>query len=110
MRVGKLNKLITIQYKKTVTDPVNGNITEVWVDLYTLWASVDTLKLNEVFKAQAIEINATHKLTSRYRAGIDSKMRIKYGDRKFEIKNIRDLEEKHVYLDYICSELIGFGG
>jgi SPP1 family predicted phage head-tail adaptor len=47
----------------------------------------------------------THNIRMPFRAGITHDMRVKYGDRSFDIKGIVNPEERNIYLDLVCEEI-----
>ena len=48
----------------------------------------------------------THRVLLRYMAGIETEMRIRYGKRILEIVSVRDVNERHEYLQLLCRELV----
>ena len=105
MNAGKLRHRVTIQKLEEVDDGYGG-IEEKWQDMITVWAVVEPLRGNERYTAQQVQAELTHKVTIRYKPGIKPDMRLKYGDRILEIEAVIDVEERHRWLELLCSEVV----
>ena len=105
MKVGKLRHRVTIQRLEEVDDGYGG-VEEKWQNVATVWASVEPLRGNERYTAQQVQAELTHKVTIRYRAGIKPQMRLVYGNRILEIEAVIDVEERHKWIELLCSEII----
>ena len=105
MEFSKLRHRVTIQEKAAVTDSFGAEIND-WMDVCTVWASVEPLKGREFFVAQKENAETTVQIFIRYRSGISADMRILYCDRVFGINAIIDVEERHIELQLMCRELL----
>lgn len=103
--IGKLRHRITLQ-ELVKTDDGYGGIVETWQDVATVWAAIEPLKGTERYQAQQVQSELTHKVTIRYRAGIKPQMRILYGNRVFDIEAVIDVDERHRWLELLCSEVV----
>jgi len=103
MRAGELNRQITLQNKTIVND--HGDATEAWQDVATVWAAVITTGGGEFYAAQRLNAETSVLFKIRYRA-VDTTMRIKYGDRFFDILSINDVDAKHEELQLSCKEVV----
>jgi len=103
--IGKLRHRITLQ-EIIKTDDGYGGIVETWKDIATVWAAIEPLKGTERYQAQQVQSELTHKVTIRYRAGIKPQMRILYGNRVFDIEAVIDVDERHRWLELLCSEVV----
>lgn len=77
-----------------------------WPDYARAWAAVDPLSGREFFVAAQSQSEVTHRVLLRYMAGIETEMRIRYGKRILEIVSVRDVNERHEYLQLLCRELV----
>ena len=94
---GRLNKRVTLQ--KRGEDPA------VWEDICTVWAAINNAGSREYWEARAAHGELTHKVTIRYRKGVDTEMRVLYGDRAFHIiAPPVDFDMRHKYLILKCRE------
>lgn len=106
---GKMRHRITFQRftgkQDEFGDPIQADDSN-WEDVVTVWAAIDPLKGREFYAAQQSQSEITHNVYCRYRAGLNSAMRIKYRTRKFSIESIIDHEERHQSLLIKCKELV----
>ncbi len=77
-----------------------------WTDVCALWASVSPVSGKIFYAAQQAQAEVSHSVCVRYRAGLTTSMRVKYGDRIFRIVSILDPEERHEELRLMCWELV----
>lgn len=105
MNAGALRHRVTIQRFERVEDEGGGYV-EDWKDVATVWAAIKPMRGNERYEAQQVQSTLTHKVIMRYRAGIKPQMRILYGNRVFEIEAVIDVDERHRWLELLCSEVV----
>jgi len=105
MDFSKLRNRVTIQQNQPTINAF-GEETEEWVDFATVWASVEPLKGREFFAAQKENAETTVRIIIRYRSEFTADMRIKFGNKVYEINAIIDLEERHMELQLMCQELL----
>ena len=105
MRAGKLRHKITIQ-DYTESQNGYGAVTKTWSDYATLWASIEPIRGREFWESQQINAEVTAKITIRYLADINPKMRVKYGNRIFEIISVINPEERNVELQLMVKEKV----
>lgn len=106
---GKMRHRITIQeFSGTADgfgDPLQRDDAE-WTDVATLWAAIDPVSGKEFYAVEQSQSEVTHKIRCRYRTGLTTAMRIKYGSRKFKIISIINWEERGESLLIMCKELV----
>ncbi|SCY25308.1 phage head closure protein [Alkaliphilus peptidifermentans] len=103
MKIGKLRHRITIQEYQATRDSFGAEVKE-WVDIKTVWASIEPLSGREYFSAKQINAEVTTKIRTRYLKGIHPKMRVLFNDRIFEILSVINVEEKKRELELMCKE------
>jgi SPP1 family predicted phage head-tail adaptor len=103
---GSFRHRITFQEFISGADP-DGFPVEDWQDVKIVWAVIKTLQGREYYQAAAIQAENTTRFVIRYTTGITNKMRIKYGERIFDIvaPPIND-NEKKITLTIIAKEVI----
>jgi SPP1 family predicted phage head-tail adaptor len=103
---GSFRNKITIQEYVSGSDP-DGFPLEEWQDVKTVWAMIKTIQGREFYQAAAVQAENTTRFVTRYTTGINNKMRIKYGERIFDIvaPPIND-NEKNITLTIITNEVI----
>ncbi|WP_096224897.1 phage head closure protein [Geobacillus sp. FJAT-46040] len=105
MDPGLLRHRITIQQKTRVQNEYGEEIAD-WVDVASVWASVNPISGREFFAAEAVNSEVTHKINMRYRSGITPDMRVKFKERYFQIIAVMNLQEKNAELQLLCKELV----
>ena len=98
MRIGDLNKRITIQYPTKV-----GDVT-TWAAGDTVWAAIWPISANEVVQANAAVMLISHRIRIRYRSVLKANWRLVYSGRNFNVVSIIDPNMDHKWLDVLCKE------
>lgn len=104
MEPGKLRHRITIQYEDNGKDD-DGFESTIWKEYKRAWAAIIPLRGKEFYQAATINAEISIKIVTRYIKGVDEDMRIKYGDRSFEIISIIDVNERHREMHFMCKEV-----
>ena len=105
MRIGDLNKQITIQYPTKVSDGMGG-FTETWTNAATVWAAIWPISANELVRSMQQTMEISHRIRIRYRSVLRPDWRIKYGNRFFNIISIINPNMKNELLDLMCKEAV----
>ena len=108
MQAGTLRKRITFQTRDATVDSYGQQAT-TWSDAFTAWASIEPLSGRELFAAQAVQSEVSHKITVRYRAELANPvaaaaMRVSYGGRIFNIHGALDINERRRLVELPASE------
>ncbi len=110
MKIGELRQRITFKIKSDKTTNDNAFLLpddEIWKeDFKTVWSAVYPLKGKEFWSARAVHNEKTVKFYIRYTKGLKEDMMIVYGDRKFNITSIIDIDERHRWMQIIATEVI----
>lgn len=101
--VGEMKHRITIETPTRSTDGIGG-FTSTWATFASAWASITPVAAREDFHASRLEHRVTHKIMIRYVASVTSNMRVVFGSRTFQIKGIKNLEERNRFLELKCEE------
>jgi SPP1 family predicted phage head-tail adaptor len=102
VRIGKLRHRVEIQEFTTVIDD-DGYPTENWGTIATVWASVEPVSGKEYWAAAAVQAETTVKVTMRYRDGITTAHRLRFGGRVYDIKAVINVEERNRVLELMCT-------
>ncbi len=105
MNIGILRHRVIIQQLVNTDDGAGGSI-ETWQDIATVWAAIEPLRDNERYTAQQVQSTLSHKVTIRYHEGVKPQMRLAYKGRIFDIVSAIDIEERHQWLELLCSEVV----
>ena len=103
MQIGKLRHKITIE---DVTETINdiGEIVEEWEEFATVWAEILPLRGREYWASKQTTSEITGKIRIRYLADITSKMRVKFGERIFDIEAVLNTDERKIETILSVSE------
>jgi len=105
---GNLIKRIALQsYAETRT--ASGAVTKTWATYDTVWAQLRTLSGRERDMAQQEASTLTHEITIRYRTGVQPDHRVYYDSRYFDIKDVRNVDERNKELRLRCVEVLAGG-
>jgi SPP1 family predicted phage head-tail adaptor len=86
-----------------------GGCTRSWQNVADLWAEISPLKYragigSERLVAGQIQSEISYKVTLRYRAVISTSMRLLFGNRAFNIRSVRNLNEDKEILELLVDE------
>lgn len=97
--VSDMRTRVTFQVASRVTDN-QGGWTESWANLATaptVWGYLAAVNSRERLYAQQIQYQRSHILIIRYRSDITTDMRFTYNGRTFQVKGIRNPEERKYF-------------
>lgn len=103
MRVGSLNKSVTLQYQTKVPNGMGG-FTASWADAATVWAAIWPTSAQELTAANALSMVITHRIRIRWRGVLKPDWRIKYGNKYYNIISIINPNMGNRYLDIMAKE------
>ncbi len=102
-RIGKLRHRLTLETRQIEPDGAGGELVS-WIGGDAVWAAIEPLSGVELLKRDRLAGALTHRVTLRFRADITPEMRMRLGNRIFEISVARDVDERHRWLDCLCEE------
>jgi SPP1 family predicted phage head-tail adaptor len=105
MRTGLLRNRITIQIP-TRTKNDFGEWVKSWADWVTVWSAIEPNQGKRFFEAAQANSEVQGIIRIRYRAGILPTMRVKYGDRIFQIISIVHPQERMRELHIFYKEAL----
>ncbi len=106
MKAGALKQRVEIQQRTSSTGggfgpPVMAFSSE---PVTKVWAQITPIRGNQYFAAGQMQTQISHRIAIRYRTGITSKNRIKYGPRTFDIESVINTDEANRQLELMCNE------
>lgn len=101
--IGRLRHRLTVQRPDRTAD-VGGGATITWTDVARVWGAVEPISGRETVVAERQQATVTHKVTLRYRADLDARMRILFGSRSFNIRSLVNPDERGRWLICLCEE------
>lgn len=105
MRAGQLRHRVTIQQLGPVTRDAMGGEIATWNTYAELYAAVEPLEGRELFSAQQVAAEISHRVRIRYHAGVVPKMRVLFGSRVFDIQSAMSIEERGRETHLYCREV-----
>jgi SPP1 family predicted phage head-tail adaptor len=113
MQSGQLRKRVVFQQRSTSLDGYGQQLT-TWTDMFTAWAEIEALTARELFAAQAVQSESTHKITVRYRPEFanptaTNALRITYQGRIFNISGATDPDERKRTVSIMAAEGLNVG-
>ena len=108
MQAGNLRKRVTFQTRSAAVDSFGQQVT-TWADAFTVWASIEPLSARELFAAQAIQSEVSHKVTVRYRAELTNPVavaaiRVSYVGRLFNVQGALNIDERRHSIELLATE------
>jgi SPP1 family predicted phage head-tail adaptor len=104
LEAGTLNRKIVIQRMGDEVDEVGQPIPNPdWIDVASPWASIRHLAGLEAVRAGAESSLVRASIRIRYRLGINSGMRVKYGSSLYNINAVLPDATNREYCDLVCE-------
>ena len=106
IRAGKYNKVITLQKRDYDKERKSGygSSRPFWKKFAEVRASVEPLQGREYFSGPFQMGENIVRVRIHYIEGVTRKMRIRYGNRVFDIYSVIDSMESHRELQLMCKE------
>lgn len=101
LQAGKLNQRIELQRRVTGRDGA-GQPSTTWELVAPMWADVRNQGGLEAIKAGATTSVVQSSIRIRYRAGVDSGMRVLYDGRTYNILAVLP-DARRVHIDLVCE-------
>jgi SPP1 family predicted phage head-tail adaptor len=108
MRASDLRKRVIIEQRSSSIDSEGGQAI-TWSTFAVIWAGIEPLTGRELLAAQEVQSEVTHQVQIRYLAGINTKMRVNYSGRYFNIHAVIDENERHRQMTLLTSEGLNDG-
>lgn len=105
MRVGKMNRRITLRTMTRTPDGMGG-YTETPTDAGPYWAHVEPLEGREQIEAMQTGMQRPHRFEMRYQSGMTGATLVIYDSRTFDVKSVVDPGERHEQLVITADEVI----
>lgn len=103
MRAGQLRHVLLIEQPSRVSDGLGG-FTTTWIPFETVRGAAEPFQGREYFAAQQTQSDVNMRWRIRYLDGLTKDMRITCEGRRYDIKSIIDMEERHRVLVIMAVE------
>ena len=102
--IGTLDKRISILEYADVTDTY-GLTKQRLIDAIgnRVWAKIEPARGRTYYEQYKDKVETLHKITIRYRKGLNENMLIRYREKLYRIQSIVDPYEQHVKLEIMCN-------
>jgi len=100
---GKLNKKVKIFNQANISDKAGGYENQL-EEVCEIWASIITLSGKDLWEAQKLNADISHKLIIRNRKDIKKSQIIKYKNKIFDILYLLNANDKETYLEVMVKE------
>lgn len=106
MNIGDLRHRIEIgRYVEGIDETTGDPIGRQWQQVCMVWAAVEALTGRLYFEAQLTAQQSDHRVTIRYRPGIEPGMIVRHDGREFTIQAVLDREGTRRWLQLLCREV-----
>lgn len=96
VNAGRLRTELKLEELKTDADGIGG-YTETWQEIALIWGEVRAVTSSSRFLAQRWHPETTHRITIRFDNAVKAGMRLRKGNRIFQIDAIQDADETRRY-------------
>lgn len=110
---GNFKQRGTFEYV-TITNDNMGGGTEAWSALADAWLNIKPMRGSQRLQLQAQKVSTTHTIQARYRGDLDllgyankkydNELRLKYGDRYFNIQYVINEDEENYFFEMAAEE------
>lgn len=94
---------IEVRALQEVDDNMGGQTT-AWVTVWTKKAMVTPMSGFERLRSMQLNATLTHKIVTRYFAGLTPKHQILFDGRLFQIRSVINIEERNRFYELSCDE------
>ena len=101
--IGELRHRGAIERRADTPDAAGGRRAG-WKHHVWAWAKLEPLTGSERLRAMGLEADVVHRITMRYVDDVDASCRFVLGSRVFDIKVVRNLEERSEWLELLAVE------
>lgn len=101
--IGRLKHLVSLQ-KPTRTTDTGGGQAISWSTVAQIYVDIRPASGKETFTQGQLKETLTTEITTRHRAALDTSYRILFGTRAFNIKHVKNVDERSKFLILTCEE------
>lgn len=101
---GKRRHRITFESQNDTRDATYGSNELEAEDFATVWADIMPISGRETLGPDRVDAETTHFIECQYLAGVTEKMRIRFGERHFDIISVLNVEERNIKYEIQAAE------
>lgn len=106
MRLGAMRHRICVERPVSGTPDAFGHQPDAWETLADAYASIEPLSGRDLELARQSQARVTHRVTIRYREGVDVRCRILHRDRALNVRSVLREDEGSRVLNLLCEEAV----
>lgn len=106
MNIGEFRHRLTLQTITAQNPDAAGQSQPTWTTATTRWGKVEPLTGRELFRAQQLAADVTHRITIRHHGTLTAAGRILFGSRVFNLLLILNPLEKNKTLEILAKETV----
>lgn len=103
--IGLMDKRVDVLAPTRATN-AHGEAIPAWETKAARWAKIEPLSGAELWRAQQVQGEVTHRITVRFFKGLKADWRFRRGLRLFEITQVIDRDAKGEYHECLCVERV----
>lgn len=100
---GLLRTPLILEAVSSIPDGAGGFV-EDWQEIAALMGHVEPLRSSSRWSGEQRVESSTHRVTMRFRTGVEAEMRLRRNGRIFLIETVHDPDETARYLICLCRE------
>ena len=106
MNPGRLRHCVEIQKPERSQDQQGGYVTR-WVTIPhgLVWCEIIPTSSSKAYEAAQLMHGVTHDIVTWYIPNVDATVRIKYGERLFQVRSVFNRLEENSELHFLCEEV-----
>lgn len=104
MKAGDLKNSIELQSQVRTPDGLGG-FYSTWLTTCTIWAAIWPVSAKETIEGARPVSAITHRIRIRYRHGVKTSQRIKFGSKYFSIESVINPNTDYKALDLMAREV-----
>lgn len=101
--IGVMRVRLTLQQESLAPDTGGGNSLS-WSNIGIYWAELAPLSGREDVQGEKLTGRLTHRISMRAEVAVTTAMRFLYGVRTFNIRSVKNVEERGRFLDILAEE------
>ena len=107
MRAGLLRHLVHLEAPAEGAQDSHGQPPDGWEPVTETYAQIEPLSGRELESARQVQARVTHRITIRFLEGVSPRMRVRYGERAFEIASVTNDGERDRTTVLMAVEVVG---
>jgi SPP1 family predicted phage head-tail adaptor len=108
MNIGSLRHRVTLETPGPDVPDGEGGYTSSWTPLVPspVWASITPATARDMERtvASTVDVTASHIVRMRYHPQVNTKTRVTYGTRVFQVTGVQNTDERNIESVLICLE------